>query len=113
MNGMPHVAHNEGLLPGCRAGPSGLEVMLVHAVARIMLDGYIEHIQVSWVKEGPRLAQVLLSKTSVDTCLRSASRDREMHVEFPGCKRRGPKKRQKCVDTEGGHRATKRKEHII
>lgn len=49
-----------GLLPGCRAGPGGVEVVLTHAVARIMLDGAVDNIQASWVKEGPRMAQVLL-----------------------------------------------------
>ena len=32
---------SKGLLPGCRAGPEGVEVLLTHAVARIMLDGSI------------------------------------------------------------------------
>ncbi|MEE8435035.1 MAG: 5-amino-6-(D-ribitylamino)uracil--L-tyrosine 4-hydroxyphenyl transferase CofH [bacterium] len=44
--------------PGLRQGPSGVETMKMYAVARIMLHGHIPNIQVSWVKEGPKLAQV-------------------------------------------------------
>jgi FO synthase len=32
----------------------------VHAVARLMLAGWIDNIQVSWVKLGPQMAQLLL-----------------------------------------------------
>ncbi|HUJ76728.1 MAG TPA: 5-amino-6-(D-ribitylamino)uracil--L-tyrosine 4-hydroxyphenyl transferase CofH, partial [bacterium] len=44
--------------PGLRMGPSGIETLKMYAVARIMLHGWIPNIQVSWVKEGPKLAQV-------------------------------------------------------
>lgn len=43
-----------------RPGPSGLEDLRIHAVARLMLAGFIDHIQVSWVKLGPRLSQIIL-----------------------------------------------------
>ena len=43
-----------------RPGPSGEEVLKMHAVARIMLNGIIDNIQVSWVKEGSRMSQLLL-----------------------------------------------------
>lgn len=43
---------------GLRTGPSGIETMKMYALARIMLHGWIPNIQVSWVKEGPKLAQV-------------------------------------------------------
>lgn len=36
------------LLPELRAGPTGREVVLMHAVSRIVLDGYIDNIQVWW-----------------------------------------------------------------
>ena len=49
-----------GLHEGIRAGSSAPDVMLTHAVARIMLNGFIDNIQMSWVKEGPKFAQVLL-----------------------------------------------------
>ena len=48
-------------LEGLRSGATGLDVILMHAIARIMLHGYISNIQCSWVKEGPKLAQLLLT----------------------------------------------------
>ena len=33
----------------------------MHAIARIMLNGHIPNIQCSWVKEGPKMAQLLLA----------------------------------------------------
>lgn len=43
-----------------RPGATGAEVVRMHAVARLMLHGWIDNIQCSWVKEGPKLAQLLL-----------------------------------------------------
>jgi FO synthase subunit 2 len=45
---------------GVRAGASGVEVMRVHALARLFLGNHIANLQVSWVKEGLKLAQILL-----------------------------------------------------
>ncbi len=39
---------------------SAAEDLKVHAVARVMLNGVIDNIQVSWVKLGVRLAQIAL-----------------------------------------------------
>ena len=47
-------------MPGARPGPSARETLLTHAVSRIMLDGCIDNIQASWVKEGQAMTQVLL-----------------------------------------------------
>lgn len=44
-----------------RPGATGAEVVRMHAIARIMLHGWIDNIQCSWVKEGPKLAQLLLA----------------------------------------------------
>ena len=49
-----------------RPGPSGHEVVKMHAVARLMLGASLRNIQSSWVKEGPRLAQYLLSAGAND-----------------------------------------------
>ena len=54
------------LVPGLRPGPTGLEVFRVHAAARIVLNRTIPNLQVSWVKEGPRLAQLLLAAGAND-----------------------------------------------
>jgi FO synthase subunit 2 len=43
---------------GLRSGPTGIETLKMYAVARILLHGWIANIQVSWVKEGLKLAQV-------------------------------------------------------
>jgi len=45
---------------GLRPGASGMEVLKIHAISRIMLNNWIPNIQVSWVKEGPRLSEILL-----------------------------------------------------
>jgi len=43
-----------------RRGASGAEVMKMYAVSRLMLNNYIPNLQVSWVKEGPKLSQIAL-----------------------------------------------------
>ena len=53
--------YRRGLVPGVRRGASGVEVLLMHAVARLYLGPRIRNIQCSWVKEGPKLAQLLLA----------------------------------------------------
>ena len=50
-----------GLVDNVRSGPTGMEVVKVHAVARIMLNNWIPNIQASWVKEGSRMSQLLLT----------------------------------------------------
>ena len=47
-------------MPGVRAGAPGAEVLNLHALARVVLGASFRNIQASWVKEGPRLAQLLL-----------------------------------------------------
>lgn len=46
---------------GVRPGPTRLEHIRMHAVARLMLNGWIDNIQASWVKMGPELAGELLT----------------------------------------------------
>jgi FO synthase subunit 2 len=58
--------YHHRLAPDLRPGPSGNEVIKMHAVARLMLGASIRNIQSSWVKEGPRLAQYLLSAGAND-----------------------------------------------
>ncbi len=55
----PMYDHN--IIPNIRPGADGNEVIKMHAVSRIMLHGHINNIQVSWVKEGPRMSQLLLA----------------------------------------------------
>jgi FO synthase subunit 2 len=49
------------LIPDVRPGATGAEVVRVHALARLMLGAAMRNIQCSWVKEGPKLAQMLLA----------------------------------------------------
>ncbi|MBX3566478.1 MAG: 5-amino-6-(D-ribitylamino)uracil--L-tyrosine 4-hydroxyphenyl transferase CofH [Rhizobiaceae bacterium] len=46
--------------PSARPGPTALENVRMHAVARLMLAGHIDNIQVSWVKLGPETARAML-----------------------------------------------------
>lgn len=52
--------YNNNLVRGISPGPTGNEVVKMHAISRIMLNNYINNIQVSWVKEGVKMSQVLL-----------------------------------------------------
>ena len=51
----------QSTVEGVRSGPSGMDVIKVHAIARIMLNNWIPNIQASWVKEGSRMSQLLLT----------------------------------------------------
>lgn len=53
--------YSHGTVPNIRPGPDDKEVVKMHAVARIMLNNHIPNIQVSWVKEGAWMSQVLLA----------------------------------------------------
>jgi FO synthase subunit 2 len=53
--------YNHKTVHGIRPGADGNEVVKMHAVARIMLNNHIPNIQVSWVKEGARMSQLLLA----------------------------------------------------
>ena len=46
---------------GIRSGADGNDVLLMHAVSRIMLNNFINNIQISWVKEGGNMSQLLLA----------------------------------------------------
>ena len=51
----------KNLVENVRPGPTGMDVVKVHAIARIMLNNWIPNIQASWVKEGHRMSQLLLT----------------------------------------------------
>jgi 7,8-didemethyl-8-hydroxy-5-deazariboflavin synthase CofH subunit len=50
----------KALVEGVRPGATGVEVIRMHALARVLLGPVLRNIQASWVKEGPKLAQALL-----------------------------------------------------
>jgi FO synthase subunit 2 len=58
--------HVKSYLPDLRPGPTGNEVARLYAIARLMLGRHIANLQVSWVKEGVRMAQWLLSSGAND-----------------------------------------------
>lgn len=59
--------HNEApmselnLVEGIRSGANGFEVIKMHSISRLYFNNLIDNIQVSWVKEGPKIAQMLLN----------------------------------------------------
>ena len=58
--------YQKGLVPGVRPGATGVEVLRMHALARVMLGASIPNLQCSWVKEGPKLMQLLLDAGAND-----------------------------------------------
>lgn len=48
-------------MKGIRLGPSGPQVLHIHALARVLLGRTFKNIQASWVKEGEKLAGLLLA----------------------------------------------------
>jgi FO synthase subunit 2 len=52
--------HHRKRLSELRTGATGAEIMKMYAVSRIMLNNWIPNLQVSWVKEGPKLSQIAL-----------------------------------------------------
>ena len=58
--------YSKALVEGVRPGATGVEVIRMHALARVMLGPVLRNIQASWVKEGPKLAQVLLDAGAND-----------------------------------------------
>ena len=58
--------YGDGLIKGVRPGASGMEVLKMHAVSRLVLNRDIPNIQVSWVKEGLKLSQACLAAGAND-----------------------------------------------
>ena len=58
--------YRRGLVPGVRQGATGVEVIKMHALARLILGPTFRNIQSSWVKEGPKMAQYLLAAGAND-----------------------------------------------
>jgi FO synthase subunit 2 len=56
----------KSLVEGVRPGATGVEIVRMHALARLILGPVLRNIQASWVKEGPKLAQLLLDTGAND-----------------------------------------------
>lgn len=65
---LPYIHHSAPLyLAGIgRPGPSQDESRVVHAAARLLLHGRIDHVQVSWVKLGAAGSQMMLRSGADD-----------------------------------------------
>ncbi len=55
--------HSKGKV---QEGPTDLDQLKMYAVSRLMLRGWINNIQVSWVKQGPEFAQFSLTAGAND-----------------------------------------------
>jgi len=55
--------HSKGKV---RKGPTDIDQLKMYAVSRMMLRGWINNIQVSWVKQGPEFAQFSLTAGAND-----------------------------------------------
>lgn len=62
----PLYKDREKLKLDVRPGPTDRENILVHAVSRLMLRGWIDNIQASWVKLGPNYAEQMLRSGAND-----------------------------------------------
>jgi FO synthase len=60
---LPFIHHNAPvyLAGAARPGPSPRDNVAVHAMARLMLHGAVDHVQCSWVKLGPDGVALMLS----------------------------------------------------
>ncbi len=58
--------YRKSLVPGIRPGATDEEALRMYAVARLMLNGVIDHIQASWVKQGLDLAAACLNAGADD-----------------------------------------------
>ncbi len=53
-------------IPTLQPGPTGITTLRVHAISRLVLNRDIPNLQVSWVKEGLKLAQACLAAGAND-----------------------------------------------
>jgi len=58
--------YNLGIIKNMKAGAEGIEVMKMHAISRIYFNQLIKNVQVSWVKEGQKLSQIILGAGAND-----------------------------------------------
>jgi 7,8-didemethyl-8-hydroxy-5-deazariboflavin synthase CofH subunit len=56
----------KSLIPHVRPGPGHEDVLRMYAISRLMLQGWVDNIQASWVKQGPAFARVCLDAGAND-----------------------------------------------
>jgi FO synthase subunit 2 len=93
--------YNLGLIPKMREGADGLEVLKMHAISRIFFNQIIKNIQVSWVKEGQKLSQIILGCGANDMggCLINESISTSAGSQYGQLLR--PKEMKKLISSAG------------
>jgi len=93
--------YNLGLIPNMREGAGGLEVLKMHAISRIFFNQSIKNIQVSWVKEGQKLSQIILGCGANDMggCLINESISTSAGSQYGQIMR--PKEMKKLISSAG------------
>jgi 5-amino-6-(D-ribitylamino)uracil---L-tyrosine 4-hydroxyphenyl transferase len=93
--------YNLGLIPKMREGARGVEVLKMHAISRIFFNQLIKNIQVSWVKEGQKLSQIILGCGANDMggCLINESISTSAGSQYGQLLR--PKEMKKLISSAG------------
>jgi len=93
--------YNLGLIPKMREGAGGVEVLKMHAISRIFFNQLIKNIQVSWVKEGQKLSQIILGSGANDMggCLINESISTSAGSQYGQLLR--PKEMKKLISSAG------------
>ncbi len=93
--------YNLGLIQNLRGGADGAEVLKMHSIARIFFNLLIKNIQVSWVKEGQKLSQIMLSSGANDLggCLINESISTSAGSQYGQLLR--PKEMRKIISSVG------------
>jgi len=93
--------YNLGIIKNMKAGAEGIEVMKMHAISRIYFNQLIKNIQVSWVKEGQKLSQIILGTGANDLggCLINESISTSAGSQYGQLLR--PKEMRKLISSAG------------
>jgi FO synthase subunit 2 len=93
--------YNLGLIPNMREGAGGVEILKMHAISRIFFNQLIKNIQVSWVKEGQKLSQIILGCGANDMggCLINESISTSAGSQYGQLLR--PKEMKKLISSAG------------
>jgi 5-amino-6-(D-ribitylamino)uracil---L-tyrosine 4-hydroxyphenyl transferase len=93
--------YNLGLIPKMREGAGGVEVLKMHAISRIFFNQLIKNIQVSWVKEGQKVSQIILGCGANDMggCLINESISTSAGSQYGQLLR--PKEMKKLISSAG------------
>lgn len=93
--------YNLGLIKGMKSGAEGIDVMKIHAISRIFFNKLIKNIQISWVKEGQKLSQVILGAGANDLggCLINESISTSAGSQYGQLMK--PKEMKKLISSSG------------